>query len=199
MLNVDWQLSGTGNSFDPPNLAYVKLCKSRSPYLSLPLSYLATLQPSLCRVSYLAQNAIQCQIHLLLHSLSISYLVLIPMERTPHASDAVVQTAHRLRDLLQLLPVRIAQQQRLLHDLIRVHVPYTDGLLASVDIMPRDDRVLVWAGGDDYFDARVLTCKCRQSVLEKGTVPNVRPEQNECKMIVWKTYFMPRLLPDQSQ
>lgn len=83
------------------------------------------------------------QYRLLLTVSNSSYLILVPMERTPHSSDALVQTAHRLRDSLQFLSIRIAEQYCLAQNLVRVHVPYTNGLFATVDIMSRDDRVFV--------------------------------------------------------
>lgn len=56
------------------------------------------------------------------------------MEGIPNTSHTLVQTLNGLRDPLQLLAARIAQQRRLLEDLIRLHVAYTDGLLLAVDV-----------------------------------------------------------------
>lgn len=95
------------------------------------------------------------------------------MERTPHASDALVQTPHRLRDLLQLLSIRIAQQQRLVQNLIRVHVSHTDGLFAAIDVLAFDDGVFVRTRRYGDFDAGVFFRKCREFGLEEVAVNSV--------------------------
>lgn len=105
-----------------------------------------------------------------------SDLVLVSVERTPDASDTLVHTPYRLRDLLQLLPIRITQQQRLIHDLIRVHVAHTNGFFATVDVLACDDGVLVRARRDGNFNARVLLGECRQLGLQECTEVSVRQD-----------------------
>lgn len=78
------------------------------------------------------------------------------MKRTPHAPNTLIQTLHRLRDLLQLLPIRTPQQQRLIQNLMAVHISNADGFFATVDVLAFDDGVFVRSGRDGDFDAGVF-------------------------------------------
>lgn len=64
------------------------------------------------------------------------------MEGTPYTSDTLVDTFDRLGNLLQLLSVRVPQQLCLLQNLLLLKIPYADGLVSSIDVVPDDYRVL---------------------------------------------------------
>lgn len=92
------------------------------------------------------------------------------MIRAPNAPNALIPTPNRLRDLLQLLPVRIPQQLRLQQDLLLLQIPYAHRLLAAVDVRPFDDRVFVRARRDGYFDLWVGCGEAGEGVFEEGAV-----------------------------
>lgn len=77
------------------------------------------------------------------------------MERIPDTSHTLVQTLDGPRDPLQLLAARVAQQRRLLQNLVRLHVAHTDGLLLAVDVAAAQHGVPAGSGGYGHFDLGV--------------------------------------------
>ena len=65
------------------------------------------------------------------------------MERRPDTSDTLVDTRNGLLGALQLLPASLLQQCCLLKYLLRFEIPHTDCLLAAVDVLALNYRVLV--------------------------------------------------------
>lgn len=77
------------------------------------------------------------------------------MERIPNTPDALVQTLDRLRHALELLAAGVAQQRRLLQDLVRLHVAHADGLFLAVDVTAAQHRVPARPRRHGHFDLRV--------------------------------------------
>ena len=98
-----------------------------------------------------------------LHSLDI------PMERRPDTSDTLVDTRHWLLGTLELLPTSLLQQHCLVEYLFRLQVAHTDCLLAAVDVLALDHRVLMRSWRDSNFDLRVCFGERGERVFEKGT------------------------------
>ena len=133
------------------------------------------------------------------------------MVRTPNTPNTRVNTRHRLRNLPQLLPVRVPQQNRLLQNLKRLLVPNAHGLLAPVDVVPHDDGVLARPGGDGDFDFGVFGGEFGEVGFYEAAADIVnfglgdwvgalgdRKEDGD-GIGMRGTYFMPRELPAQSQ
>ena len=74
------------------------------------------------------------------------------MIRTPDASHTLIDTLHRLRDPLILLPARISQQLRLLQNLVLLQIPHADRLLAPIDVVSDYDGVFAWSRRDYHLD-----------------------------------------------
>lgn len=124
----------------------------------------------------------------------------MPVVGIPHASHALIQTLDRLRHLLELLAVGGLQDKSLLENGVWLHVPHADRFLPSVDVLAFDAWVLARTRRDGDLDTRVLARKFRKHRFEERAVLCVsfrsRSTMNTCSK--W-TYFMPRLLPAQSQ
>lgn len=81
------------------------------------------------------------------------------MIRTPDAPNTIVDTPHRLRDLLQLLSAGIPQQHCLLQHLLLLQVLDADGLLPAVDVGAADNGVFAWSWRHGDFDLGIGACK----------------------------------------
>ena len=84
-----------------------------------------------------------------------SYKYSTVMVRTPDTSHTLVDTLHRFRNPLQLLPARIPQKLCLLRYLAGLHISYANDLMASIDVVARYHRVLVGSWRDGYLDLGV--------------------------------------------
>lgn len=107
-----------------------------------------------------------------------SYRYPASVVRTPNTSHTLVDTLHGLRDPLQLLSARIPQKLRFLHYLTRLHIPYTDDFMASVDVVARYHRMFVWSWRDCYLDLGVGGGKSGEFVLKEGPVRLVRRKKH---------------------
>lgn len=105
------------------------------------------------------------------------------MERTPYASDTLVQALDRLRHSLQLLAVGLLKQFCLLHDLVWGHITDAYRLYAAIDVVALDDGVLAGSRGDCDFDARVLFREGLQLRLEESAATHVRMLKLRCRRI----------------
>jgi hypothetical protein len=113
-----------------------------------------------------------------LHPLSdLKNLPVRLMMRTPNPSNTLVQTPHGLPDPLQLLPIRIPQQRRLLHNLTGLQIPHANRLLSSVDVGTFDDWVFPRARGDGDFDLGVGGCEGGEAMFDEGAVKIDRSEE----------------------
>lgn len=92
------------------------------------------------------------------------------MIRTPNTPNTLINTLHGLRNLPQLLPIRIPQQLRLLQHLLLRQIPHTYRFFAAVDVGPFYDWVFARARGDGDFDLRVCGGEFGERVAEEGTV-----------------------------
>lgn len=90
------------------------------------------------------------------------------MERRPDTSDTLVDTRHRLLGALELLPTSLLEQRRLVEYLFRLEIPHADCLLAAVDVLALDHRVLMRPWRDSDFDLRVCFGERGKRVFEKG-------------------------------
>lgn len=121
---------------------------------------------------------------------------------TPHSSDTLVDTLHRLGDLLELLSASISQKFGLLYDLSWLQILDTNCLLAPIDVVTLDDWVFAWTWRNGNFDLRVLLCEFRKSGLEESTVTFMLASfirNQSIRSYVSNSYFMPLELPAQSQ
>ena len=83
------------------------------------------------------------------------------MVGTPDTSNALARRDDILPpDLLVLFPTGLHEQLGLHQYLLFLHVPDTDGLFASVDVIALDDGVLTRPGRDANLDLRM---RCRES------------------------------------
>jgi hypothetical protein len=89
------------------------------------------------------------------------------MIRTPHAPHTLIYTLHGLRNLLQLLPIRIPQQLSLLQHLLLCQISYTYRLFASVDVGPFYDGVSAWSRRNCDFDLGVCGGEFGEGVAEE--------------------------------
>jgi hypothetical protein len=91
----------------------------------------------------------------------------------PDTTHTLVQTCDRLLGPLQLLYTGLLEKVCLLQDLAGLHVPYTDRLLAAVDVEALDEGVLLWSGRDPDLNLRVLAGERLEVVLQEGTVKSI--------------------------
>lgn len=78
------------------------------------------------------------------------------MERTPNASDALVQTLDGLVDGAAVaLSGGVAQELGLLENLLPLEIADANGLGTTVDVVTLDDWLLARARRHGYFDCRV--------------------------------------------
>jgi hypothetical protein len=101
---------------------------------------------------------------------SFLYHVFLPVERRPDTSHTFIQTLDRLRNLLQLLTARAAQQQRFFQNLVGCHVAHADGLFFAADVFALEHRVAAWSGRDCDFDLGVGTGEVFELGFEKFAV-----------------------------
>ena len=89
------------------------------------------------------------------------------MERRPDTPDALVDTRHRLAQLLVLLAVAVPQHLGLLPHALVLQVLDADGPCGAVDVVCDDDGVLAWPGADGELNRRVALCESRERGLEE--------------------------------
>jgi hypothetical protein len=89
--------------------------------------------------------------------------------RTPHPSDALVDTVHWLCDSLQFLTARISQKLGLLQYLVLLQIPHADGFLSAIDVVPYYNWMLSWPRGDGHFDLRVCGSEFCEAAAEERT------------------------------
>ena len=99
-----------------------------------------------------------------------SYSCTVAVVRTPQASDTLVDTGDGLVGALDLVAAGVAQQLDLLQDLQGVHVLDADGLLAAVDVVPDEHRVLPRPRRHRELDLRVLRRELRELRPDEGAV-----------------------------
>jgi hypothetical protein len=85
-----------------------------------------------------------------------SYLQLGAVERIPNAPHALVDTRHRVAQLLVLLARVVPQHFCLLADALDVQVSDADGALGAVDVVCDDDGVVPRARAHVDLDLRVV-------------------------------------------
>jgi hypothetical protein len=108
-----------------------------------------------------------------------SYRYSATVIRTPYTSHTLVDTLHRLRNPLQLLPARISQQFRLLQYLSGFEIPYADGFMASVDVVPCYHRMPIASRGYGYFDLGIGGSESREFVADESSTGFVREEKHD--------------------
>jgi hypothetical protein len=128
----------------------------------------------------------------------ILHLVLLAVERIPDTSHTLVQTLHGLGDSLERLAARAAQEQHFVKNLVRLHVAHADGFFFAADVTASEDRVFAGSRGDCDFDLRVGFCEALEVGLEEVAVGACVSGSREFGRR-GPTYFIPLLLPAQSQ
>lgn len=128
-------------------------------------------------IRYLHSQRHQCphMIQLVRHT---SYGYPTAVVRTPDTSHTLVDTLHRLRNPLQLLSTRIAQQLRLLQYLTRLKFPHADRFMASVDVVACYHRVFVRSGRDGDLDLWVGGSEARKTVFQECSGGRLRECSN---------------------
>lgn len=120
------------------------------------------------------------------------------MERIPDTSHTLVQTLHRLGDSLQRLAARAAQKEQLVEDLVGLHVAHANGLFFAADVTAAEDGVFAGSRGDCDFDLRVGFCEALEVGFEE-VAGRACVSESRGRDVVGSAYFIPLLLPAQSQ
>ena len=90
------------------------------------------------------------------------------MIRAPYTPDALVDTRHRLVQLLVLLPTCISEQLCLLSHTLCLQIPYADSSLGTVDVMCSDHRVFPRSWRDGNLDLWVALRKGWEGGLDEA-------------------------------
>jgi hypothetical protein len=89
------------------------------------------------------------------------------VERRPDTPNALVDTRHRLAQLLVLLAIAVPQHLGFLSHALVLQVLDADGPCGAVDVVCDDDGVLAWPGADGELNRRVALREGRERGLEE--------------------------------